>query len=140
MSNRAALTESSRWVIKVGTSLLTDSESGLNYAAIDSLVSQIVQLKALGVDVVLVSSGSIGEGMRRLGWVNRPGDVHKLQTAAAVGQMGLIQSYEAAFQKHNALTAQILLTHADLANRQRLPECQEHIERVIESWRGAHRQ
>ena len=72
-----------------------------------------------GVDIVLVSSGSIGEGMRRLGWDKRPGEVHRVQTAAAVGQMGLVHSYEASFRAHNILTAQILLTHADLANRQR---------------------
>ncbi len=119
MTSRTALTESTRWVIKIGTSLLTDAEFGLNRSAINSLVRQITRLKNQGVDIVLVSSGSIGEGMRRLGWLDRPGDVHKLQAAAAVGQMGLIQSYETAFQKHRILTAQILLTHADLANRQR---------------------
>jgi len=119
MSSRKALTDSGSWVVKIGTSLLTDSQVGLNHAAIDSWVRQIVELKQQQVDVVLVSSGSIGEGMRRLGWGKRPGEVHKLQTAAAVGQMGLIQSYEAAFDKHRILTAQILLTHADLANRQR---------------------
>ncbi len=119
MTSRLPLTSSKRWVVKIGTSLLTDAQSGLNQGAINSWVEQIVELKAQGIDIVLVSSGSIGEGMRRLGWDSRPGDVHKLQTAAAVGQMGLVQSYEAAFQKHSILTAQILLTHADLANRQR---------------------
>ena len=119
MTSRKSLTDSGSWVVKIGTSLLTDSQVGLNQAAIDSWVHQIAELKQQGVDIVLVSSGSIGEGMRRLGWGKRPGEVHKLQTAAAVGQMGLIQSYEAAFDKHKILTAQILLTHADLANRQR---------------------
>jgi glutamate 5-kinase len=106
-------------VIKIGTSLLTDSKSGIRQSAIDSWVEQICELKSNGVDIVLVSSGSIGEGMRRLGWGSRPGEVHRLQTAAAVGQMGLVHSYEASFRKHDVLTAQILLTHADLANRQR---------------------
>jgi glutamate 5-kinase len=106
-------------VIKIGTSLLTDSESGIRQSAINSLVKQICDLKSQGVDIALVSSGSIGEGMRRLGWDSRPGEVHRVQTAAAVGQMGLVHSYEAAFREHNILTAQILLTHADLANRQR---------------------
>lgn len=119
MSSRESLTSTSRWVIKIGTSLLTDSESGINQSAIDSWVAQIVELQSQGLEVVLVSSGSIGEGMRRLGWNQRPGEVHRIQTAAAVGQMGLVHSYEAAFRKHNILTAQILLTHADLANRQR---------------------
>lgn len=119
MTCRQTLTDSGIWVVKIGTSLLTDSQSGLNLSAIDSWVGQIAELKNQGVDIVLVSSGSIGEGMRRLGWEHRPSAVHKLQTAAAVGQMGLIQSYEAAFDRYKILTAQILLTHADLANRQR---------------------
>ena len=119
MTCRQTLIDSSRWVIKIGTSLLTDSQYGLNLSAIDSWVRQIAELKNQGVDIVLVSSGSIGEGMRRLGWEKRPSAVHKLQTAAAVGQMGLIQSYEAAFDKQSILSAQILLTHADLANRPR---------------------
>ncbi len=119
MTGRQTLTHSCSWVVKIGTSLLTDSQAGLNQTAIDSWVGQIAQLKSQNVDIMLVSSGSIGEGMRRLGWANRPNEVHKLQTAAAVGQMGLIQSYETAFDKHGILTAQILLTHADLANRQR---------------------
>ncbi len=119
MTVRQILTDSRRWVIKIGTSLLTDSKSSLNQSAIDSWVGQIAELKSQGVDIVLVSSGSIGEGMRRLGWEARPSAVHKLQTAAAVGQMGLIQSYEASFDQYKILTAQILLTHADLANRVR---------------------
>ena len=119
MTSRSVLTDSARWVVKIGTSLLTDSESGLKQEAIDSWVRQIALLRQQGISIVLVSSGSIGEGMRRLGWDKRPGEVHRVQTAAAVGQMGLVQSYESAFRRQNILTAQILLTHADLANRQR---------------------
>ena len=119
MNSRESLTATNRWVVKIGTSLLTDSASGIRQSAIDSWVEQIAELKSAGVDIVLVSSGSIGEGMRRLGWDKRPGEVHRVQTAAAVGQMGLVHSYEASFRSHNILTAQILLTHADLANRQR---------------------
>ena len=119
MTSRESLTATSRWVVKIGTSLLTDSASGIRQSAIDSWVEQIAELKSAGVDIVLVSSGSIGEGMRRLGWDKRPGEVHRIQTAAAVGQMGLVHSYEASFRSHNIITAQILLTHADLANRQR---------------------
>ena len=119
MNSRESLTATNRWVVKIGTSLLTDSASGIRQSAIDSWVAQIAELKSAGVDIVLVSSGSIGEGMRRLGWDKRPGEVHRVQTAAAVGQMGLVHSYEASFRSHNILTAQILLTHADLANRQR---------------------
>lgn len=119
MNARSALVHSSRWVVKIGTTLLTDSRVGLNQSSIVSWVRQISLLKAQGVDMVLVSSGSVGEGMRRLGWDSRPNEVHHVQTAAAVGQMVLVQSYETAFSSQNVLTAQILLTHADLASRQR---------------------
>ncbi len=119
MSNRQALTGSSRWVVKIGTSLLTSVDEGFDQAAIDGWVEQIAGLRADGMDFVLVSSGSIGEGVRRLGWRSRPREVHQLQAAAAVGQMGLVQGYEAAFQRYGIITAQVLLTHADLANRER---------------------
>ena len=119
MNARSALVHSNRWVVKIGTTLLTDSRFGLNQSSIVSWVRQISLLKAQGVDIVLVSSGSVGEGMRRLGWDSRPNEVHHVQTAAAVGQMVLVQSYETAFSSQNVLTAQILLTHADLASRQR---------------------
>ena len=119
MTDRQALTGSNRWVVKVGTSLLTSLGSGLDQAAIGLLVRQIVSLRRQGIEVVLVSSGSIGEGMRRLGWSERPRELQKLQVAAAVGQMGLVQSYESAFDRFNIVTAQVLLTHADLVNRER---------------------
>ena len=119
MSDRNDMATSTRWVIKIGTSLLTDARSGLKQSAIESWVSQISDLRKEGLDVVLVCSGSIGEGMRRLGWDRRPGEVHRLQTAAAVGQMGLVHGFENCFTAKGILTAQILLTHADLANRQR---------------------
>ena len=113
------LARSNRWVVKIGTSSLTDVESGLNHENIRSWVKQIAELSRVGTEVVLVSSGSIGEGMARLGWNHRPSKIHQLQAAAAVGQMGLIQSYESAFQSFGMLTAQVLLTHADLAHRER---------------------
>ena len=119
MSSRQTLTGGSRWVIKIGTSLLTSVDEGLDQKAIDDWVEQIAALKASGMNFVLVSSGSIGEGVRRLGWRNRPREVHQLQAAAAVGQMGLVQSYESAFKRYDIVTAQVLLTHADLANRER---------------------
>ncbi|MDD9875322.1 MAG: glutamate 5-kinase [Gammaproteobacteria bacterium] len=118
-ASRRRLTDSSRWVVKVGTSLLTDTESGLNRSAIASLVAQMAALKRRGVEIVLVSSGSIVEGMQRMGWKHRPTELDQLQAAAAVGQMGLVQCYEAAFQRFAVVTAQVLLTHADLANRER---------------------
>ncbi len=119
MTETRKMNDNGRWVIKVGTSLLTNVEDGLDQAAIHSWVSQIATLKQAGMDFVLVSSGSIGEGVRRLGWRQRPREIHQLQAAAAVGQMGLVQSYESAFKQFDILTAQVLLTHADLANRER---------------------
>ena len=119
MTKRKILTTSKRWVVKVGTSLLTDTDAGLNRAAIDALVKQMAKLKQQGVEILLVSSGSIVEGMQRMGWKNRPTELDQLQAAAAVGQMGLVQCYESAFQQFNIVTAQVLLTHADLANRER---------------------
>jgi glutamate 5-kinase len=109
----------SRWVIKVGSSLVTADGAGLDLEATRSWTEQIVKLKQDNCDVVLVSSGSIAEGMSRLGWSKRPHSVHEQQAAAAVGQMGLIQAYETHFRQHGMKTAQVLLTHEDLANRKR---------------------
>ena len=119
LTPRDIVADSRRWVVKIGTSSLTSVKSGLNHDAIYQWVKQTVELQNQGVQVVLVSSGSIGEGMARLGWQERPQKVHHLQAAAAVGQMGLIQSYESAFKSFGKLTAQILLTHGDFANRER---------------------
>lgn len=117
--DRSILTRSTRWVIKIGTSLLTDAQAGLRQDVVESLVQQVCQLLHQGMQVVLVSSGSVGEGMRRLGWEKRPEKVHLVQAAAAIGQIGLVHSYEAAFSQRGVHSAQILLTHADLASRQR---------------------
>jgi len=106
-----------RWVIKIGSSLLTRQGEGLNCAAIDSWVEQLAKLKEQGKEIVLVSSGSVAEGMTRLGWDKRPSELQKLQAAAAVGQMGLIQAYESSFQRFRMHTAQILLTHEEVRNR-----------------------
>ncbi len=108
-----------RWVVKVGSSLVTDEGRGLDHAAIADWGDQIAMLRAEGCDVVLVSSGAVAEGMRRLGWRTRPHALYELQAAAAVGQMGLVQAYESCFQKHGMRSAQVLLTHDDLADRQR---------------------
>ena len=117
MRNR--IRKAKRWVVKVGSSLVTADGAGLDLNATRAWAEQIVRLKQAGCEVVLVSSGSIAEGMNRLGWKQRPSAVHELQAAAAVGQMGLIQAYESDFKKHGIHTAQILLTHDDLANRRR---------------------
>ncbi len=119
MTTRKAVAESKRWVIKIGSALITDDGQGLNSQAIKSWVEQIANLRAAGKEVLLVSSGAVAEGMARIGWKQRPHALHELQAAAALGQMGLIQHFESCFQKHNIHTAQVLLTHEDLCNRQR---------------------
>ena len=119
MSARGHLQQTGRWVVKIGSALLTGDGAGLDEAGLDAWVEQIVALRRQGVDVVLVSSGAVAAGMSRLGWRVRPHAVHELQAAAAVGQMGLIQAYESRFQRHAMHTAQVLLTHDDLSNRKR---------------------
>lgn len=119
MSRRARLGDAKRWVIKIGSALLTNDGKGLDKSAIAGWVEQIVALRNQGKEVVLVSSGSVAEGMTRLGWRNRPQALHELQAAAAVGQMGLVQTWESAFQQFGLHTAQILLVHDDLSERQR---------------------
>jgi glutamate 5-kinase len=108
-----------RLVVKVGSSLVTNDGRGLDHAAVDRWAEQIAALKSTGKEIVLVSSGAIAEGMQRLGWATRPAAIHELQAAAAVGQMGLVQAYERAFARFGLHTAQILLTHEDLADRRR---------------------
>ena len=108
-----------RLVIKVGSSLVTNEGRGLDHAAIARWAAQIARLRSAGKQVILVSSGAIAEGMQRLGWTKRPSSVHELQAAAAVGQMGLVQCYETCFREHGIATAQVLLTHSDMADRQR---------------------
>lgn len=108
-----------RWVIKLGSSLLTNDGVGLNRDIVASWVSQIITLRKHGCEVVLVSSGSIAEGIARLGLKRRPHALHDLQAAAAVGQMGLIQAWESCFQEYGVHTAQILLSHDDIAERSR---------------------
>jgi glutamate 5-kinase len=119
MTRKLLPAECRRWVIKIGSSLLTNDGQGLATAAIDGWVAQIAALRKTGREVLLVSSGAVAEGMTRLGWRKRPGALHELQAAAAVGQMGLVQAYESRFQRFGLHTAQILLTHDDLADRQR---------------------
>ena len=116
---RSGLIKSKRWVVKIGSALLTNDGRGLDVAAIASWVSQMASLRKQGIELVLVSSGSVAEGMTRLGWSRRPSAIHDLQAAAAVGQMGLVQTYERAFQQYGYHTAQILLVHDDLSDRQR---------------------
>lgn len=113
------MSEARRFVVKVGSTLVTNRGAGLDASAIARWASQVAKLRQSGKELVLVSSGAIAEGMQRLGWTRRPNAMHELQAAAAVGQMGLVQVYESCFREHGLRTAQVLLTHADLADRQR---------------------
>src|SRR6185295_9058434 len=108
-----------RIVVKVGSSLVTDEGRGIDAAAVGDWCRQMAELVRSGRELVMVSSGAIVEGMKRLGWPARPRGVHELQAAAAVGQMGLAQTYESALRTHGIGSAQVLLTHADLADRER---------------------
>lgn len=108
-----------RWVVKIGSALLTGADAGLRLDAIADWVRQMAALWERDYRFVVVSSGAVAEGAARLGWRRRPATLHGQQAAAAVGQTGLVQAYESAFQKHGARTAQILLTHDDVAARER---------------------
>mgnify|MGYP001811066066 CR=1 FL=1 len=116
---RQTLKNSKRWVVKIGSALLTNDGQGLNRAAMSDWVKQMVSLRQSGVEIVIVSSGAVAEGIKRLGWTNRPKEVYALQAAAAIGQMGLAQAWESLFASDGIMTAQVLLTHDDLSNRER---------------------
>ncbi|MGO3693868.1 amino acid kinase family protein, partial [Marinobacter sp.] len=119
MTERAQLRQARRLVVKIGSALLTNDGRGLDVEALALWVDQMAALVKQGVELVVVSSGSVAEGMSRLGWKKRPEQLHELQAAAAVGQMGLVQTWEAQFKRHGIYTAQILLTHDDLSDRKR---------------------
>ncbi len=121
-----------RLVVKIGSSLLTNDGKGLDRQAITGWVSQIVSLRNQGKQVVLVSSGAVAEGMQRLGLASRPGALHQLQAAAAVGQMGLVQVWESCFAVHSVHTAQILLTHEDMASRKRYLNARSTLTTLLE--------
>src|SRR3954452_2782259 len=118
-SMQSIVKSSQRIVVKVGSSLVTNQGQGLDHAALAGGAEQIARLKEMGKEVVLVSSGAVAEGMQRLGWKKRPHALHELQAAAAVGQMGVVQAYEACFRSHELHAAQVLLTHDDLSDRKR---------------------
>jgi glutamate 5-kinase len=128
----SALAGATTLVVKVGSSLVTNNGRGLDAAAIARWAAQIAQLRALGKRCVMVSSGAIAEGLQRLGWARRPSAIHELQAAAAVGQMGLAQCYETCFREHGLATAQVLLTHADLADRQRYLNARSTLRTLLE--------
>ena len=113
------LSSARRIVVKVGSSLVTNEGRGVDAEAIANWSRQLAALATEGRELVMVSSGAIAEGMKRLGWATRPKELHELQAAAAVGQMGLAQMYESQLSAHGMHSAQVLLTHADLADRER---------------------
>lgn len=115
--------ETKRWVVKIGSSLISNRGIKLNYKGIQSWAEQTAQLLSKQqqpvYEIVIVSSGSVAEGTRKLGWHHRPRSLHKIQAAAATGQAGLMHAYEQEFSKHNLCTAQVLLTHEDISDRKR---------------------
>jgi glutamate 5-kinase len=123
--------QNKRIVVKVGSSLVTNNGEGLDHAAIAKWAEQMAALLNAGHEVLMVSSGAIAEGMQRLGWTMRPQEIHQLQAAAAVGQMGLVQVYESCFARFNLHSAQILLTNADLANTERNANAKATLETLL---------
>lgn len=129
---RDKVTSARRWVIKIGSALLTADGRGLDHAAMAVWVEQMVALHRAGVELVLVSSGAVAAGMSRLGWSVRPSAINELQAAAAVGQMGLVQAWESSFAEHQLHAAQILLTHDDLSDRKRYLNARSTLRTLIE--------
>ena len=119
-------------MVKVGSSLVTNGGQGLDLTALARWATEISALVRDGRQVILVSSGAVAEGMQRLGWKRRPKALHELQAAAAVGQMGLIQAYETCFRRHGLGTAQVLLTHEDLADRKRYLNARSTLRTLLE--------
>lgn len=126
------LINTKRWVIKIGSALLTKVGEGLDLDRISWLTAEIAWLRQQGKEVVLVTSGSVAAGMQELGWTERPHALHQLQAAASVGQMGLIQAYSSECKKHNIHTAQILLTHSDLSDRGRYLNARSALHTLLE--------
>lgn len=130
--SHSPLATARRLVVKVGSALVTNNGNGLDLTAIAGWARQIAALRATGREVVLVSSGAVACGVQRLGWQRRPRTMHEKQAAAAVGQAALVEVYEAAFNKHQLRTAQILLTHDDLADRKRYLNARSTLNTLLE--------
>ena len=131
VNNRDCIKNSKRWVVKIGSALLTANGNGLDKEAIALWVEQIVHQLESGIEIIIVSSGAVAEGMSRLSWIERPNSVHGLQVAAAVGQTGLVQAYESQFQEYGRNTAQILLDHDDISNRERYLNVRNTLQELI---------
>ena len=119
MFHRAQIPATRRWIVKIGSALLTRDGAGLDPEVLGPWIAQMAAQRAAGRELVLVSSGAVAQGMARMGWRQRPQALHELQAAAAIGQMGLIRAYEDGFSRHGLHTAQVLLTRDDLADRKR---------------------
>ena len=119
MISRDKIRQTKRWVVKIGSALLTRDGQGLDRSVLSPWADQVTGFLRNGGELVLVSSGAVAEGMSRMGWMRRPKSLHELQAAAAIGQMGLIRAYEACFHKRGLHAAQVLLTRDDLADRER---------------------
>ena len=132
MSIRSSLKDKKRWIVKIGSALLTNNGRYLDSLAIGRWAAQIVELRKQGKEVILVSSGSVAVGMSLLGQEERPHDVHDLQAAAAVGQMGLVQTYQEKFSEFGIHTAQILLVHDDLSSRERYINARSTLNTLLE--------
>ena len=132
MSERNRLRTARRWVIKIGSALLTNEGQGLDLDRMDAWVTQMCQLRDQGAEVVLVSSGAVAAGMEKLGWMERPTALHQLQAAAAVGQARLVQAWEVGFQKYGVQPAQVLLTHDDHSNRRRYLNARSTLKTLLE--------
>ncbi len=129
--SRRALAGARRWIVKIGSSLCTNHGQGLRADSLDVWVAQIASLCREGREIVIVTSGAVAEGVVRLGWPARPHALYQLQAAAAVGQMGLIQTYEACFKRHGLHTAQVLLTHDDAADRRRYLNARKTLQTLL---------
>ena len=132
MSKRNRLPTTRRWVVKIGSALLTNEGQGLDLERMDGWVTQMCQLRKAGVEVVLVSSGAVAAGMEKLGWMERPAALHQLQAAAAVGQTRLVQAWETGFQKYGVQPAQVLLTHDDHSSRKRYLNARSTLKTLLE--------
>jgi glutamate 5-kinase len=132
MTDRINLGLSKRWVIKIGSALITNEGKGLDTRAIQHWAEQMAELCSAGKELLLVSSGAVAEGMSRIGMRQRPNALHELQAVAALGQMGLIQHFESCFKRHDIHTAQVLLTHEDLSSRQRYLNARSTLQTLLQ--------
>jgi glutamate 5-kinase len=129
---RELFRESRRWVVKIGSALLTADGRGIDQQVVDAIVAQLMELRARGCDTVLVSSGAVAAGLSRLGWSERPGELPALQAAAAVGQSALLQHYEQALAARGVLGAQVLLGHDDIEARDRYLNARATLSTLLE--------